>query len=110
MKELKNLKRIVCEELEKLDAAYANKNEFSEADAKKFDMLAHAWKSYLTAEAMEKANEHEEMYDESFARGRNGRYMSRDGDYSGHYPPRWMYPHSYRMMPEDGYWEARGGY
>ena len=107
MKDLKNLKRVVCEELEKLDAAYANKNEFAEADAKKFDLLAHAWKSYLTAEAMEKANEQEEMYGESYARGRNmhnGRYMSRDGDY----PPRWMHPDSYRMMvPEEGYWDTR---
>lgn len=91
MKELKNLKRVVCMELEKLDAAYANKDEFSEADAKKYDMLAHAWKSHLTAEAMEAAGDPEGMYGESsYARGRgmNGRYISRDMEpgYSDHYP------------------------
>lgn len=106
MKEYKNLKRVVCEELEKLDAAYANKNEFTEADAKKYDMLVHALKSHLTAEAMEKANEMDSEYGESHARGRNlmnGRYISREPDYSNRYYPPMPYPRSmtYRMVPED---------
>lgn len=104
MKELKNLKRVTCEELEKLDAAYANKSEFTEADARKYDMLAHALKSLLTAEAMEEAKEMREDYGESHARGRNpmnGRYISREPD--PYYPP--IHPRSmtYRMVPEDNW-------
>ena len=34
-----NLIRVNLNELHKLDAAYANKDEFTEADMKKFDML-----------------------------------------------------------------------
>lgn len=33
MKEMKNLKRVAQEELEKLDAKYANLSEFTAADA-----------------------------------------------------------------------------
>lgn len=112
MENLKNLERIALKELEKLNTAYEGKNEFSEADAKKFDMLAHAWKSLLTAEAMHEANENtqEPSYRNSMASGRSYRnsgnempYSSFDGyrggmsreigdGWSGHYPPPW-YPH-----------------
>lgn len=109
MKELKNLKRVACEELEKLDAAYANKNEFTEGDAKKYEILTHAWKSHLTAEAMEKAHEQEEEYGSSYARGRNpynGQYMSREMDAgnSRHYPPNWLPPMSYGYPMEPMNW------
>lgn len=106
MGKFKNLERVVCKELEKLDSDYANKSEFSDVDAKKFDMLAHAWKSYLTAMAMHEANEEREKEMEngqSFAR-RNisygAPYMSREmsDGYSGHYPPEW-YPVSYAYRP-----------
>ncbi len=109
MESLKNLERVALKELEKLNTAYEGKNEFTEADAKKFDMLAHAWKSLLTAEAMHEANEkgHEQSYRNSVNYGGNyrnsnsempysyydGRHgnMSREiGDgWSGHYPPPW---------------------
>ena len=96
MGKFKNLERVVCKELEKMDRAYENKDEFSEADAKKYDMLVHAWKSHLTAEAMHNEYNPDERGEESsYARGRNmhtGRYMSRDDGMSGHYPPQWMYP------------------
>lgn len=102
MEKFKNLERVVCKELEKLDAAYEGKNEFTEKDAERFRTLAHGWKCLLTAEAMHEA---EEMKDDgrSYARGRNmynGQYMSREmGDgWSGHYPPHW-YPSSYSNDP-----------
>lgn len=104
MEKFKNLERVVCKELEKLDSEYANKNEFSEADAKKFDILTHAWKSFLTAMAMHEANEEREMENgQSFARRHNpynGQFMSREMNdgYSGHYPPDW-YPVSYGYRP-----------
>lgn len=100
MDKFKNLERVMCKELEKLDSEYANKNEFTDADAKKLDLLVHAWKSYLTAMAMFEANEEEEREGNSYARGRNihnGQYMSREpdyGGYSGHWPPPYM-PYSY---------------
>lgn len=102
MEKFKNLERVVCKELEKLDGAYEGKNEFTKEDAEKFRMLAHGWKCLLTAEAMHEA---EEMKDDgmSYTRGRNrmnGQYMSREmGDgWSGHYPPHW-YPSSYDNTP-----------
>ena len=100
MEKFKNLERVVCKELEKLDSDYTNKNEFTEADAKRFDMLAHAWKSLLTAEVMHEAGEGKEYDDMSYARGRNmrnGRYMSREvGDaMSGYYSPEWIDPRVY---------------
>ena len=94
--ECKNLERVICKELEQLDAAYANKNEFTDADAKKFDLLVHAWKSYLTAKAMHEANLAREEDARSFARNRqNGRYMDdglwRSGHYAPYYDPGYRY-------------------
>ena len=104
----KNLERVLCKELEKLDEAYEGKNEMSEADAKKLDMIAHAWKSLLTGTAMHEANENEGL---SYGNGmsatrrnmRNGRYMSSEAwdGRSGHYPPPWYPPRSYGNGPDD---------
>lgn len=88
MEEFKNLKRVAMSELRRLDSQYANKDEFSEADAKKYDCMMHALKCHLTAEAMLKAEEYGEegwssesgMDGNSGRRGRgaNGQYVSRD--------------------------------
>ena len=78
MEEFKNLKRVALNEARKLDAAYANKDEFSEADMKKYDCIMHALKSQLTAEAMMEAEEYEnEGLSGSRGRGADGRYVSR---------------------------------
>lgn len=99
MEEFKNLKRIALNEARKLDAACANKDEFSEAEMKKYDCIMHGLKSQLTAEAMLGAEEYEYEEEEGMSgrRGRamNGRFVSRsmgprmsyDDGYSGHYPP-----------------------
>lgn len=84
MKEFKNLKRIAIEELEKLDAAYANKSEFSQEDAKRYDCMMHGLKCQLTAEAMMEAEEYADDREQGMSgrRGRNpanGRYVSMDG-------------------------------
>lgn len=80
MEDFKNLKRVALNEARKLDAAYANKDEFSDVDMKKYDCIMHALKSQLTAEAMMEAEEYEEEGGMSGRRGRaaNGRYVSRD--------------------------------
>ena len=57
MEEFKNLRRVALSELRKLNAQYANKEEFSEGDAKKYDCLMHGLKCQLTAEAMLEAEE-----------------------------------------------------
>lgn len=105
MGKFKNLERVTCKELEKLDSMYEGKNEFSEADAKRYDMLVHAWKSLLTAEAMHEAEEEKEKeqemggvsYRNQPRNMYNGRYMSREmGDgWSGSYGPNW-YPYPNR--------------
>lgn len=78
-----NLNRVVMNELKKLDTAYANKEEFSPEDVKKYDCMMHGWKSQLTAEAMYEAEMQGYSDDQennmSGRRGRNpvnGRYMS----------------------------------
>ena len=111
MEEFKNLKRVALNEARKLDAAYANKDEFSESDMKKYDCIMHGLKSQLTAEAMMEAEGYEEEGNGGMSgmRGRSattGRYISRDsasyadgysqgyseamnqmnGGNSGHYP------------------------
>ena len=107
MMEFKNLKRVALNELRKLDSMYADKQEFSVEDAKKYDCMMHGLKCQLTTEAMLGAEDYE-MDGMSGKRGRSsvtGRYVSRDGgqsyaegysqgyregmQQSGHYP---MYP------------------
>lgn len=84
MEEFKNLKRVAMNELRKLDAAYANKDEFSESDMKKYDCLMHALKSHLTSDAMLESEEYEQQDGYSGYSGRRGRsqttgrYVSRD--------------------------------
>ena len=76
-----NLKRVAMNELKKLDTAYANKEEFSPEDAKKYDCLMHALKSHLTSCAMMEAENYSENENVSGRRGRNpvnGQYMSMD--------------------------------
>ena len=86
-----NLIRVNLNELHKLDAAYANKDEFTEADTKKFDMLT------CTLSRLMKSLPYIEEYgydqDQSISgrRGRDsmGRYASMDigPNMSGHYVP-----------------------
>ena len=75
-----NLRKVAINELNKLDTMYANKDEFTAEDAKKYDCLMHALKSHLTAEAMMDAEEYSEE-NMSGRMGRSpitGRYVSRD--------------------------------
>lgn len=86
MEDFKNLKRVAMSELRKLDAQYANKEEFSESDAKMYNCLMHGLKSQLTAEAMIEAEEYEGgeggmsgtrmTYSGRRGRGADGRYVS----------------------------------
>ena len=86
--EFKNLKRVAKEEVEKLDAAYANKSEFTDKDAELYKCLMSGLKDQLAVEGMMNAGEYEEGGDEpegmSGRRGRamNGRFVSRDGGQS----------------------------
>lgn len=86
--EFKNLKRVAKEEAEKLDAAYANKSEFTEKDAEMYKCLMSGLKDQLAVEGMMNAQEQEEEYEEtegmSGRRGRamNGRFVSREGGQS----------------------------
>ena len=85
MEEFKNLKRVAMNEAQKLDAAYANKDEFSESDMKKFDCIMHGLKCLLTAEAMLEAEEYEtEGVSGRRGRAANGRYVSRDSFNDGY--------------------------
>jgi hypothetical protein len=84
VEEFKNLKRVALNEARKLDSLYANKEEFSEGDLKKYDCIMHALKSQLTAEAMMEAEGYEDG-GMSGARGRSmttGRYISRESNNS----------------------------
>ena len=86
--EFKNLKRVAKEEAEKLDAAYANKSEFTDKDAEMYKCIMSGLKDQLAVEGMMNAAEHEEETEEmegmSGRRGRamNGRYVSREGGQS----------------------------
>lgn len=106
MKEMKNLKRVAQEELEKLDAKYANLSEFTAADAEMYKCLMMALEKQMRIEQIEG-----EMYGEDAeygmsgrrGRGANGRYISMDSGnsyadgysngysegmrQSGHWPP-----------------------
>lgn len=82
MKELKNLKRVATEELEKLDAKYANQSEFSAADAEMYKCLTMALEKQMRIEQIEGEMYGEEFQGYSGSRGRSpstGRYVSREG-------------------------------
>ena len=102
MKELKNLKRVATEELEKLDAQYANKSEFTAADAEMYKCLTAALEKHMRIEQIEDEMEEFPGYSGRRGRGADGRYVSRDGGsyadgysqgysegmrQSGHWPP-----------------------
>lgn len=118
MEEFKNLKRVAMSELRKLDAQYANKEEFSESDAKKYDCMMHGLKCQLTAEAMLNSEfEDENGYDMnsgmSGRRGRSpmtGRYVSRDGgnSYADGYSQ--GYSEAMDQMNNSGHYPMMGGY
>lgn len=107
MEEFNNLKRVAVNELRKLDSQYANKNEFAEADAKKYDYLMHGLKCHLTACAMMEA---EEYNNENYS-GENNSSMNSSGRRgradNGQYTSRAM-NNSARQSYDDGY--SRGYY
>ena len=79
MKELKNLKRVATEELEKLDAKYANQSEFSAADAEMYKCLTMALEKQMRIEQIDGEMEEFSGYSGRRGRGSDGRYVSRDG-------------------------------
>ena len=85
MKEMKNLKRVAQEELEKLDAKYANLSEFTAADAEMYKCLVMALEKQMRIEQIDEemyGGEYEAGMSGSRGRGANGRYISRDGGMS----------------------------
>lgn len=94
MERFKNIKRVAINELEKLDTAYAGKDEFTPADCEKLDKMAHGLKCLLTACAM---LDSENYGMEPVHEPMSGNYPGYSGyaygpGYSGHYPPHPMYP------------------
>ena len=78
----------ICEavhrEMRKLDEKYSSGAQLSDKDLMDIDKMAHALKSLATYEAMMGNSGYE---GDSYARGRSrttGRYVSRDGGYSGY--------------------------
>ena len=87
----KNLYRVAMNEAKKLDTALAGKEEFSDAEAKKYECIMHGLKSQLTSEAMIEAEEYAtEGHPEEGMSGRRmrssttGRYMSGDNYADGY--------------------------
>lgn len=80
----------ICEaihrEMDELEKKYANGVQLESKDLQDIDRMAHTLKSLATYEAMTG----ESGYGgDSYARGRSrttGRYISRDGGYSGYEP------------------------
>lgn len=85
MEMFESLEKAMCKELEAIEQKVKGGAEMTVQDLDKADKLAHALKSLAAYRAMHES----EMYGMSGARGRDGRYMSRDmgPGYSGHYPP-----------------------
>lgn len=78
----------ICEaihrEMDEMEKKYANGVQLTGQDLTDIDKMAHALKSLATYDAM-KGNS--EYGGDSYARGRSrttGRYISRDGGYSGY--------------------------
>ena len=82
----------ICEaihrELQKLDEKYTTGAQLSGQDLKDIDLMAHTLKSIAGYEAMKGNSGYNSGYEgDSYARGRSrttGRYVSRDGGYSGY--------------------------
>lgn len=75
------LEKKMCMELETIEQKLQSGTEMTDKDLERADKLAHAMKSLATYKAMKEA---EEEYDEGGmsgyrGRGRNGRYVSREG-------------------------------
>lgn len=109
MKEMKNLKRVAQEELEKLDAKYASQSEFTKDDAEMYKCLWMGFEKQLRAEQiLMETGEYEdegEMPGMSGRRGRgmNGRFVSRDGGNS--YAAGYSQGYSEAMNQQSGhYW------
>ena len=105
-----NLIRVNLNELNKLNAAYANKEEFSEADAKKLDMFTCTLSRLMKSLPYIEEYGWDQNHDLSGRRGRDsmGRYASMDmPNMSGHWqtpPPPPMWSGDYRRYPPDNYW------
>lgn len=123
MKRLEDLHKAMCNELEKLDKKFRNEaNEMTVQDLERVDKLYHALKSAETYYAMVESESEEDdgMSGEggsmrggrgnSYARYRSprtGRYVSRDGGWSGRYPGEYGYSGHYPMEYIDPYWDRR---
>lgn len=106
-----NLIRVNLNELKKLDSAYANKEEFTEADAKKLDMFTCTLSRLMKSLPYIEEYGYDQDHSLSGRRGRDsmGRYTSMDmgANMSGHWqtpPPPPMWSGSYRGYPPDNYW------
>lgn len=108
MKELKNLKRVATEELEKLDAKYANQSEFSAADAEMYKCLTMALEKQMRIEQIEEEMGEFPGMSGRRGRGADGRYVSRDGGsyadgYSEGYSEGMRQSGHWPMIPPDRY-------
>ena len=107
MERYMNIDKRLHKELSKLDKKFENEgSEMSSQDLELIDCLFHALKSgetyYAMAESSEMGYSGNYGNGNSYARGRDnrGRYMSREimsreGGYSGHYPPMPYYGDGY---------------
>lgn len=109
MKEMKNLKRVAQEELEKLDANYANKSEFTAADAEMYKCLTVALEKQMRIEQIESEKQAAEEWGEEpgmsgrRGRGANGRYVSMYGGNSGAYADGYSRGYSEAMNQQSGH-------
>ena len=105
-----NLIRVNLNELRKLDSAYANREEFTEADSKKLDVLTCTLSRLMKSLPYIEEYGYDQNHDLSGRRGRDsmGRYASMDmsREMSGHWqtPPPPVWSGAYRGYPPDGYW------
>ena len=104
-----NLIRVNLNELKKLDAAVSSKEEFTEAEAKKLDLLTCTLSRLMKSLPYIEEYGWDQNHDLSGRRGRDsmGRYASMDmgRDMSGHWPgPPPVWSGAYRGYPPDGYY------
>lgn len=107
-----NLIRVSMNELNKMDANYAGKDEFADTDAKKFDLVAHGLSCLMKSLPYIEEFGFDQDHSISSRRGRDdmGRYTSMDrmgGGVSGHWPGQQVpLPPLYR----DGYYNGMPPY
>ena len=106
MKEMKNLKRVAQEELEKLDAKYANLSEFTAADAEMYKCLTMALEKQMRIEQIEKemhgeewSNEEPGMSGRRPMHGADGRFISGTS-----YADGYSRGYSEAMNQQSGHW------